>query len=1658
MKKEPSSIRSLSRAACEITGAAAACFRSIVVVALAAICLSHSSDASITMQSYWQLGEGAAIGTDSAAGTSNPFNNTTGSTILTATPSSAAGSTAYTHTSGTNFQGIWMFGGGATAQSVPSDNWGVQVNVRVTTLPTTGTYKAVFGMAEGVSGGLVIEANNVGGTVYFDVNKQGTANYIIPRNASVTVAVNTWYNLALVKSGGTTFFYVNGALVGSNAGAINTSGLLALGFEQNVGTHQLSGDFDEARFFTFSPGAFTASDLSMTKRTVTYSGNGNTGGAAPTDSSSYFPGTSVTVLGSGTLTRSGYVFTGWNTLADGSGTSYSPAAAFNIGDANTTLHAQWAAATATITSPSNFPSALSTTYGTPSGSTSVAVSGVNLADDLVATAPSNPEVSSDNLSFGPTATFPQSGGNASGTLYVRLKSNAPVSGSPYDSLPIVLSSTGATPVNVATAVSGNTVTPKTLTVSSAAAQDKMADGTTSGTVVGTLQTAEAFGSGNSSDGIPYIGDILSVTAPGTFSSSVVGGPYAVAPGTFVLSGSSAGNYSLTQPTGLSLSASIRDTATWTQAAGGSWTNSSNWLNSLVGTGAGNTADFSTLTLAANTAVTLDGSRTIGGLSFGDVGSTYNWTINTGSPAGTLTFSSTGTPVITVGNQTTTLGVPWSSSGGLSKTGAGTLALTANSTGTASLISNDGVLRLAVAGLAFNNPGGAGNGGSLTVNPGATLRIGAGYNIGYQQAVNINGGTLDLSNNSTGDGQNYTLNLNFTGGGSIISSTGSSLRWGELANAGITVNGTAPATISSILRMIPGNGRTGTINVVDAGGTLNFTGNIIDYPGIPGGVPLIKTGPGTLTLAGSNNYTSATTVNAGTLVIGGTNGTSSITVQTGGALTGSGTIGGAVNVQTGATLSGSPTISGAVTVGGAATPGGDSIATLTVINTLTLQSGSTTTMQIDKTSGVTTQDQLFVTTVNYGGTLAVTATGEALVPGDSFKLFDALARTGAFSSYTLPSLDAGLSWDLSGLATDGTILVMDTLPTPVFSPVSGGYIGEQTVTITCNEPGATIYYTVTTDGSSPPDPTISSSAGTAGSSAASVVVPVDSIKSIRAIAVKAGSANSPVAQADYGTVITPVWTFDGSGNWSDPLNWLRGAVAQGSGIQADLGTLTLTGLRAVTLDGSRTIGSVTFGDVGDAFGWSLSSTGGSTLTLDNGITTPVITVANQTTTISAPLTGTQGLSKSGPGSLTLSGNNSYGSTSVDGGILTAATANALPSGQPVSISSGSLLRVNSIGAQYNWYKFVSSTSIGAGSQLSLTGSATEIHNLTLSGGTLAGASPDGAYGSWGFNTPTTVEPILVTGGGTSTISANRFDSAWGNPLTFQVDGGSTLQVSGIIGGNTGHDPFGVTKTGSGSAILTAANAYTGSTIINAGTLTLGASNVIANASSISIGNATLAQAAAASETVGTLDVTAAATLNLGAGSTLAFADSSAINWSGGTLNLTGTFVSGTSLRFGTTNAGLTPTQLSQISATGVTSFALDANGYLIDSAAGGYNSWASTNGATGQNTDLDHDQDGVPNGVEFFLGGPIGNTTGFTSLPGVVNTGGSLSVTWTMGAGYIGTYGTDFVVETSDTLTGSWTEESVSPTPGATVSITGSEVKFIFPSGVRNFARLRVKMP
>jgi uncharacterized repeat protein (TIGR02543 family) len=73
---------------------------------------------------------------------------------------------------------------------------------------------------------------------------------------------------------------------------------------------------------------------------VTYVGNGNTGGAVPEDSGSpYLAGDTVTILGQGELTRSDYTFRGWATSAGGD-VLYNPGETFMIAG-DTILYAVW---------------------------------------------------------------------------------------------------------------------------------------------------------------------------------------------------------------------------------------------------------------------------------------------------------------------------------------------------------------------------------------------------------------------------------------------------------------------------------------------------------------------------------------------------------------------------------------------------------------------------------------------------------------------------------------------------------------------------------------------------------------------------------------------------------------------------------------------------------------------------------------------------------------------------------------------------------------------------------------------------------------------------------------------------------------------------------------------------------------------------------------------------------------------------------------------------------------------------------------------------------------------------------------------------------------------------------------------------------------------
>jgi autotransporter-associated beta strand protein len=127
-------------------------------------------------------------------------------------------------------------------------------------------------------------------------------------------------------------------------------------------------------------------------------------------------------------------------------------------------------------------------------------------------------------------------------------------------------------------------------------------------------------------------------------------------------------------------------------------------------------------------------------------------------------------------------------------------------------------------------------------------------------------------------------------------------------------------------------------------------------------------------------------------------------------------------------------------------------------------------------------------------------------------------------------------------------------------------------------------------------------------------------------------------------------------WSDTGNWASGTVATGSGNTANF-TNDIAADTTINITADQTIGSIIFGD-------SNTSTAGSWIIANNAVSTnnlifaganPTITVnalgATKTATISAIIQGTEGLTKSGSGTLVLSVANTFtgGFTINDGRV-------------------------------------------------------------------------------------------------------------------------------------------------------------------------------------------------------------------------------------------------------------------------------------------------------------------------------------------------------------------------------------------------------------------------
>jgi autotransporter-associated beta strand protein len=692
------------------------------------------------------------------------------------------------------------------------------------------------------------------------------------------------------------------------------------------------------------------------------------------------------------------------------------------------------------------------------------------------------------------------------------------------------------------------------------------------------------------------------------------------------------------------------------------------------------------------------------------------------------------------------------------------------------------------------------------------------------------GTLTLSgeNGYTGTTTVNAGTLAIAGGGSVGSSSSVTL-----ANAG-TVFDIAAASGATQARNLAGVGGSAVqLGANDLAAT--YSSDTTFSGGISGSGNFIKSGAGTLTLAGGSALTGLVDVQGGNLVLTGST-AGSMNVATSSVLAGTGSIGGTLTLAGGAILE----------VGNSAI-GGGSVGTITV-GGLTL--GSTSVLAFDlgvpDTPGVSDRIQVNGNLVLDGRLNASDAGGFGI---GVYRLMD-VTGTITNNGLTVNSLPAGFQpgqgvvqimsgqvnllvasslpdvqfWDGGGSADDGLIAGGSgswtnalTNWTNVDGTLNADWDGKFAVfqgtagTVTVDDAIALTGAQFVTDGYEIAQGTGALSIGDSETS-----FRIDPDVTARISAGIGGSGG--LFKQDSGTLI------------------LSGSNSYGGATLIDGGTLRAEGGSAIA-DGSAVSVSA-----GATFDVAANETVGSLAGGGNVVLGGTLTTGgdNGSTNFAGTLSGAGGLVKTGTGTMTLSGANSYGgTTTIQNGVLTLAAANALPNAAPIVVEAPGRL---ALGANKTIGSLDGSGAVDLGAS-----------RLTVGSGNFFGVI-GGTAGSNG---------LTKSGTGTLTLSgANSFTG------TTRVTGG-TLVLTGSLAG---------AATVNGGATLAGNGSVTGSLGVTDGTIEAGGAN--------SVGTLT----------VGGLTLAAGSVLNydLGAPGNLAASDRIQVN---GNLTLDGTLTARNAGGFG-----------------------------------------------------------------------------------------------------------------------------------------------------------------
>ena len=803
------------------------------------------------------------------------------------------------------------------------------------------------------------------------------------------------------------------------------------------------------------------------------------------------------------------------------------------------------------------------------------------------------------------------------------------------------------------------------------------------------------------------------------------------------------------------------------------------------------------------------------------------------------------------------------------------------------------------------------GGTVTIGTGSAANqiyfFKAGADAGFTAAMTQSAGTVTANGIQFG-GTTGTYNsasvatLQLSGGSLYIGAQGITKGSGASALP-VTIQlqgGTLAASVnwSSSLDM-----KLGTSSTIQAANSTNVArditlSGILSDDGANG--TLTKTGTGTLTLSGSNSYTGATAVTGGILTLSGTgavnsssgisvNGsgakllqTSSVAVSpevtlTQGTLTGSGTVN-TVNAadSVNAIISNNNGVAGAaLTIGNLTLAGAANInlfsnttaASLIVTGTLTT-AATPATITANNAGGWTNGSTYTLLTFG-GGSIAGSANNFAHVVNNLVTRQSAVWGSTS-SEITLAIAGDNPVWSgANGGAWTTDLTDSPTSATPNWALKTG-------LTATDFWLGDKAEFNDTVDlGAGPTAPTTTTvDISTANVSPTTTVFNNSTLDYTLNSGGGFGIANGNLIKNGSGNLtITAANTYSGTTEIHAGTITLSGSGSLGTG-----SALTLGGGKLDLGTLSRTVGAV-----------SITAPAASGDTIGNGSLTGTSYAASNATgnaIISANLlvSGSAGFAKSGVGTVTLSGNNTYtGATAVNGGILklsgtgklgngnyagaisiapTATLENASGTSQTLSgaITGGGTLLLSAAGGMVlsnsgNAYGALNIT--GAGRVfISASGALPAAATVSVSGGGILDFNTGASYAQAITVGDTGGLATRVTGGttfsnvtlpGTGILILNNDDATTTNltitngqtltgNLTVQLGGSRMLTttaalgnvtLSGVITGSGGLTFASSGNTGNtnnlwgtGVLTLTGANDYTGGTTLNQGTLTVG----------------------------------------------------------------------------------------------------------------------------------------------------------------------------------------------------------------------------------------------